>query len=176
MGRMKERYIEEQWGQDMRNAPQAAGQNPERRSTADGFLDTLRAAITRYRAAETDADSDQLDLAAEVADAAAALDRILVAGASLPRAWQPNAPVGSEVHVLEYVHRHGNEITVHVSEDGVTREKAAIARLYWGEIKGADGVPDVAPDDDDEAARIYFDTQSERESAWAYSTVATIAD
>lgn len=66
--------------------------------------------------------------------------------------------IGATVHVLTYDHKHGINVTVHVTEEGANAEMVGIARAYWDEITHKDGVPENPPADDDEAARIYFES------------------
>jgi hypothetical protein len=81
----------------------------------------------------------------------------------------PEAPAGAEVHVLEWVHRHGNEVTVHATLDGLVAEKASIARNGWDRLRAIyPELPVDPPEDDAAAAEMYFSRQTD-ESAHSYA-------
>ncbi|MEN3615933.1 hypothetical protein AAH979_41430 [Plantactinospora sp. ZYX-F-223] len=65
--------------------------------------------------------------------------------------------IGAEVHVLEWVHQHGNEVTVHATWEGLVAEKADIARRGWDGLRALyPDLPVDPPEDDAEAAEMYF--------------------
>lgn len=68
----------------------------------------------------------------------------------------------SNVYVLQIDHRHGEDVSVHESEQGARAAAANWAREYWDEVAGLSDVPDETPSDDEDAISIYFDAH-ERE-------------
>lgn len=47
-----------------------------------------------------------------------------------------------KVWTLEYVHRHGSDISVHATAESMLEAKLAIAAKWWGEAFGGDAAPD----------------------------------
>ena len=68
-----------------------------------------------------------------------------------------------QVFVLEYSHKHGEDLNAHATQAGADAAIAAIVREYWAEeMRGEDGVP-ATPDDlsDADAVRVYFEHTDE---------------
>ena len=88
-----------------------------------------------------------------------AMDDCQQCGNALPGALTAAAGTGAgpDVHVLVYSHRHGDDNTVHYSIAQARAALAGIAREWWHEITGYDGVP-PSPDGltDDQAIETYF--------------------
>jgi hypothetical protein len=67
-----------------------------------------------------------------------------------------------DVYVLVYSHRHGTDVFAYATSELAHAGVAKIARDWWEEIKGCEGVPD-SPDalSDDEATSMYFDNATD---------------
>ena len=93
-----------------------------------------------------------------------AMDDYRQRGNAPPRAFTAAAGTGTgpDVHVLVYSHRRGDDITVHHSIAQARAALAGIAREWWHEITGYDGVP-PSPDGltDDQAIETYFGRQED---------------
>lgn len=71
-----------------------------------------------------------------------------------------------DTYVLTISHRHGDDTTLHPTEEAARAALAEFARQWWHEIadydgRAAPGVTGPPPDDDDEAIRIYFEHQDD---------------
>jgi hypothetical protein len=58
-----------------------------------------------------------------------------------------------EVWSLHISHKHGDDVTVHASEDAANEALLGYVRDYWEQ----EDVPGVMPDERDAAIRAYFD-------------------
>lgn len=67
------------------------------------------------------------------------------------------AQAGQRVTVLVIDSNEGADVSVHTNTSSAQRGAAQWARDNWACIVDQTDAPDVAPADDEEAARIYFD-------------------
>jgi hypothetical protein len=73
-------------------------------------------------------------------------------------------------------HRHGDDTTLHPTEQAAHVALAEFARQWWHEITDYDGRADPGvtgppPDDDDEAIQIYFEHQDDESYTIAPATM-----
>ncbi|WP_396908908.1 hypothetical protein [Mycolicibacterium sp.] len=77
---------------------------------------------------------------------------------------EPGSTTGPTVWLLKIGHRHGEDTSVHSSDDSALQDLAGFVTQYWNEVAGRTylvddeecTVPVEMPDDPAEAVRIYF--------------------
>ncbi|MEV4212620.1 hypothetical protein [Micromonospora sp. NPDC049662] len=87
------------------------------------------------------------------------------------------APAGAEVAVLTHDHRHGVEVEVFGSYDAAQRARADIARDGWEKLATlVDDLPATPPQDDAEAAEMYFGHHDDEDASVRLLTVSPDPD
>lgn len=70
----------------------------------------------------------------------------------------------TEVIVLRYWHKHGEDLSAYATQEAAEASMAAVARQGWDEIADEAGVPSNPDNLTDEAARkMYFDRMGDTE-------------
>ncbi|MFI7608478.1 hypothetical protein ACIBTV_25460 [Micromonospora sp. NPDC049366] len=85
----------------------------------------------------------------------------------------PATPARNSVWVLAITWSKGDAVSVHTSERGAKQSLAKFARASWSDVAGQGDCPAEPPADDDEAARLYFETT---EDAWHSITETDVED
>lgn len=73
----------------------------------------------------------------------------------------PAIAAGPFLTILTIQQKHETTASIHRTPEGAEAELARYVRKYWREVSGYGGAPVDAPQDDDEAIDIYFETHDE---------------
>jgi hypothetical protein len=181
--------VDSNFGADVEEAGRRLMVLADRLADVTGQSDPRREGQLRYLAAELGesvdyyADLDEhdtnasIDIVDQLGDGIALVQHVMQARENpddhLEATADPQVTPSTEpdLYVLAISHRHGDDITLHPSDEAARAALAQFAGQWWPEVEGrvsAPGdkpAPDMPPGDDDEVTRIYFDHQADESYA-----------